>query len=372
MVSSHGLPGLRSLTPLVATHHNIETDAEIKNDRDGSLSATATSEDIQQFRDAVAGVLEAASADDVPSPDPDWRVDWSALADLGVTALCVDEARGGLGLLVPVATATAGVLGAALHGSPFAGLTAGAHALCGSSDPRAQAVLTDVVAGSRLCGFGRLDELGVARNVDGVPGADALLLEDPVAGDLLLFDDPTSWRATVDPIGFDTSRASSTLRVEVAGGVRVPANPTAHALFGLLLTADALGGTERALDRTVAYASGRQAFGRAIGGFQAVQHRLADHAIRVRGLSLAVREAAVLLAEGAPDAYRRVALAELGVHGAVGHVLHDLLQLTGGIGFTWEYGLHHAQRRAHQDARLGANPRQAQQALAEIEGWTRG
>ena len=103
-----------------------------------------------------------------------------------------------------------------------------------------------------------------------------------------------------------------------------------------------------------------------------MQHRLADHAIRVRGLSLAVREAAVLLAEGAPDAHRRVALAELGVHGAVGHVLHDLLQLTGGIGFTWEYGLHHAQRRAHQDARLGANPRSAQQALAEIEGWVRG
>jgi alkylation response protein AidB-like acyl-CoA dehydrogenase len=84
---------------------------------------------------------------------------------------------------------------------------------------------------------------------------------------------------------------------------------------------------------------------------------------------LAVQEAAAALAEGSSDASRRVALAELGVHGAAGHVLHDLLQLTGGIGFTWEYGLHHAQRRAHQDARLGANPRRAQQTLADLEGW---
>ena len=46
------------------------------------------------------------------------------------------------------------------------------------------------------------------------------------------------------------------------------------------------------LEVTVAYTSERQAFGRAIGGFQAVQHRLADHAVRVRGMGLLVREAA--------------------------------------------------------------------------------
>jgi hypothetical protein len=41
----------------MANHHNIETDAEIKKDRDGPLSLTATSDDIRQFRDAVAGDL---------------------------------------------------------------------------------------------------------------------------------------------------------------------------------------------------------------------------------------------------------------------------------------------------------------------------
>ncbi len=338
----------------------------------GPLRHVVTSDDIDQFRAAVDGVLGSTSADELASPDPEWRRRWASVVELGVVALCVDEAQGGLGRQVQVATATAGAFGAALHGSPFAGLTAAAHALSGSHDPRADVVLQAILSGERLCGFGRMDAPGIARHVDGAPDLDALVLEDPDTGDLVLFADPSQWVAAVDPVGFDTSRSCATVRVEVDEGLRLPVCPTAGDLYGLLLAADALGGTERALARTVAYAGDRQAFGRPIGGFQAVQHRLADHAVRVRGLVLAVREAALLMAGGASDAHRRVMLAELGVHGAVGHVLHDLLQLTGGIGFTWEYGLHHLQRRAHQDARLSANPRRARQSLATIEGWNRG
>jgi alkylation response protein AidB-like acyl-CoA dehydrogenase len=60
------------------------------------------------------------------------------------------------------------------------------------------------------------------------------------------------------------------------------------------------------------------------------------------------------------------------VSGSAVHVLHDLLQLTGGIGFTWEHGLHLYERRAHHDARLAGNPRAAARALAALEGWPRG
>jgi alkylation response protein AidB-like acyl-CoA dehydrogenase len=126
---------------------------------------------------------------------------------------------------------------------------------------------------------------------------------------------------------------------------------------------------ERILDRTVTYAGERIAFGRPIGGFQAVQHRLADHAVRVRGMGLAVAEAARVLTASAAGAERAVAIAELGVSGHATHVLHDLLQLTGGIGFTWEHGLHLHARRAHQDARLAANPRAAARQLVALEGW---
>jgi alkylation response protein AidB-like acyl-CoA dehydrogenase len=86
-------------------------------------------------------------------------------------------------------------------------------------------------------------------------------------------------------------------------------------------------------------------------------------------MALAVAEAARSLSDGRGEGARAVALAEVGVNGSAGHILHDLLQLTGGIGFTWEYGLHLHQRRVHQDARLSGNPRAAVRALATIEGW---
>jgi alkylation response protein AidB-like acyl-CoA dehydrogenase len=159
--------------------------------------------------------------------------------------------------------------------------------------------------------------------------------------------------------------------VDPAAGRRLPADPTAHRLFRLLLAADAVGGVERALARAVAYAGDRVAFGRPIGGFQAVQHRLADHAVRLRGMTLLVRDAARAIAADTPDSPRRVLVAEASVAGGAVHILHDLVQLTGAIGFTWEYGLHLSERRAHQDARLAANPRRARRALAELEGWTR-
>jgi alkylation response protein AidB-like acyl-CoA dehydrogenase len=142
-------------------------------------------------------------------------------------------------------------------------------------------------------------------------------------------------------------------------------------LYGLLLAGDTLGGLSRTLDRTVAYARDRTAFGKPIGAFQAVQHRLVDHTLRLRGMTLLAAEAAALLAEDAAvgTASRRVLVTEAAVASGSVAMLHDLLQLTGAIGFTWEYGLHYYERRAHLNARLGRNPRRALSALARLEGW---
>jgi alkylation response protein AidB-like acyl-CoA dehydrogenase len=233
----------------------------------------------------------------------------------------------------------------------------------------ADELLEALVAGERVCSFGFLVDQGPARVVDGAPHADALLLLDGRVGDLLLLADPVMWQVDPSRHAFDVSRTAGDVTVHAGAGRRLPGAPVARDLYGLLLAADAVGCVQRMLDRTVAYAGERTAFGKPIGGFQAVQHRLADHAVRARGMALVVAEAARRLSTGSADARRSVALAEVSVSGAAGHVLHDLLQLTGGIGFTWEYGLHLYQRRVHQDARLGANPRAAVRALAAVEGW---
>ena len=126
------------------------------------------------------------------------------LTDLGAAGLCVPEERGGLGMQVEVAAATAMELGAALHGSPYGGLVASAHALAvtGADDAVASEVLAGILSGERICVYGRLvPGSDVALLVDGGPAADALLLEDPSAGDLVLVGDRAAWSETGQPTG---------------------------------------------------------------------------------------------------------------------------------------------------------------------------
>jgi alkylation response protein AidB-like acyl-CoA dehydrogenase len=335
------------------------------------LTAPTTDDDIRQLRDALRGTLGSA-ATDIPSlVNPEWRPSWPALAELGITAFCVPESMGGFGHQVSAAVAAAMEFGAALHGSPYAGLVAAAHALAISTDTGAHDLLSGILIGDLVCAFGRLDPDGAtARAVDGAAGADALLLVDAATGTLLLLRDPSDWAADESRYGFDVTRACADVTVAPSRCRSIGHGGHAMDLRGLLLASDAIGAVTVMLDRTVAYASQRHSFGRPIGGFQAVQHRLVDHALRVRGMTLVVTEAARLLASDSSDARRFVAMAEVSVSSSATRILHDLLQLTGAIGFTWEYGLHFFERRVQQDARLAANPRAAVRALAELEGWT--
>lgn len=335
---------------------------------------SVTREDIRQFRDAISGALGLADSDVLPQPDPAWRQSWSALAELGVTGLCVPEERGGAGFEVEVAVAASMELGGSLHGSPYAGTVAATHAMAATAmtDEVAHDVLGGVLSSERICAFARLDVPGdVAQTVDGALDADALVIELP-DGDHLLFADPASWSVTGHRHDFDVSRTCTDLRVDLAAGRPLGTSPATGLLFGLLVAADAVGGAQRAMARTVDYATDRIAFGKPIGGFQAVQHRLADHAVRIRGMELLLAEAASAIGDADRSARRRTLLAEASTSSAVPTLLHDLVQLTGGIGFTWEYGLHFYGRRAHQDAALGSNPRRARQLLAVEESWSDG
>jgi alkylation response protein AidB-like acyl-CoA dehydrogenase len=331
---------------------------------------TIIDDDLRQLSDALRGVLGYGKDEGAPTPDLNWTSNWPTLAELGLASFCVPEARGGFGTRADAAVIAAYALGEALSAAPFAGIAASALALASSDDEAASLLLDHLLDGTRTCAFGKFARDGVsAYSVDGASATDSLLLLDRGTDELVLFTESSMWIVGPAATDFDVSRRCVDVMVDPSRGIRLAPVPRAVELHGLLLAADAVACVARMLDRTTTYAADRIAFGRPIGGYQAVQHRLVDHTIRARGMRLIVGEAARLIVKSSEEAARHVALAELSVSSGALHILHDLLQLTGGIGFTWEYGLHLYERRVHQDAKLSSNPREAARTLAALEGW---
>lgn len=99
-------------------------------------------------------------------------------------------------------------------------------------------------------------------------------------------------------------------------------------------------------EATVEYAKVREQFGRPIGSFQAVKHRLADCYLAVERASALASFAALTVAEDDPRRPLAVAMAKAGVGDCARLLTRDGLQLHGGIGFTWEHDLHFALKRA--------------------------
>ena len=115
---------------------------------------------------------------------------------------------------------------------------------------------------------------------------------------------------------------------------------TGYDLACIALSAEQVGAARRALELTVAYTKVRVQFGQAIGGFQALQHRMADLHVQVesaRSLSYAVASAA---ADAAPGLGLRAAAAKVYCSELALRVAGEMIQLHGAIGITTEYPLH--------------------------------
>ncbi|MEE1835245.1 acyl-CoA dehydrogenase family protein [Streptomyces sp. SP17KL33] len=125
-----------------------------------------------------------------------------------------------------------------------------------------------------------------------------------------------------------------------------------------VLAAEAVGAADRVLERTVAYVRQREQFGRPIGSFQAVKHRLADVYVAVRAARSAAYYAAWAAAAESPGEGRREGGERVGGL-ALAQALEALrvaagegIQLHGGIGFTWEHEAQSYFKRAAGDELL--------------------
>lgn len=107
----------------------------------------------------------------------------------------------------------------------------------------------------------------------------------------------------------------------------------------LNISACSLGGAQAALDATLQYMGERQAFGKTIDQFQALQFRLADMEIELQAARVFLRQAAWKLDRGAPDATAHCAMAKKFVTEAASKVADQCLQLHGGYGYLADYGI---------------------------------
>jgi acyl-CoA dehydrogenase len=135
----------------------------------------------------------------------------------------------------------------------------------------------------------------------------------------------------------------------------------------LLMALGAVGGMQAAFEKTLAYVKEREAFGRPIGKFQVVRHKLAEIAVTIEGGRDLTYHALRLFHSG-QDAIQEVTMAKLATQRAAFDVMDECLQLHGGAGYMEEYGI----ERAARDARLGPIGGGTDEIMKEILGKTMG
>lgn len=133
-----------------------------------------------------------------------------------------------------------------------------------------------------------------------------------------------------------------------------------------ILASEQVGGMQRTLDETVEYSKQRVQFGRVIGSFQAMKHRMADMKLWLEASRSAAAMAADAIARDAPDMEALCASARAYCSDAYLRIVADGIQLHGGIGFTWEHHAHLFFKRARATATLLDPPAHHRELVARF------
>ncbi len=188
---------------------------------------------------------------------------------------------------------------------------------------------------------------------DALPADVLIVPADSVPFGLLAVrsDDPGLTRTPV--VSLDMTRQLCDISLDNVPASMVAAGPRAEQAIAAalqagagMLAAEQLGLADRALEITLAYVKQRYQFARPVGSFQALKHRLADWWVAVTQARAASRYAAACLAEGDEDTPVAVALAKAACSDTAVLAAQEMIQLHGGIGFTWEHPAHLFLKRA--------------------------
>ncbi|QCH22274.1 acyl-CoA dehydrogenase family protein [Mycobacteroides salmoniphilum] len=273
---------------------------------------------------------------------------WTVLCEqVGAAALLVPEELGGAGGELADAAVVVEELGRGLVPSPLMGTLWAQLALL---DAGYEGALLESLASGESIGAVAFDPGYV---VNGAHADVVLTLEgDEVRRAENVTATPLS---TMDP----TRRLAA---VAISGSEPIGSAPGLIDKAGLLLAAEQVGAAARALELTVEYTKTRVQFGRAIGSFQALKHRMADLYVLVESARATVYQAIGDLTTEAATVARIKASEALSI------VSGESIQLHGGIAITWEHDAHLYFKRAHGSALLLGTPRQLLPGLESAAG----
>lgn len=326
------------------------------------------------LRDRVDPAVVTGVYDGQPGPEGLWTV---LAAEVGLAGLLIPERLGGAGASEREAAVVLEELGRTVAPVPFLTsavvattvlVEAGSELVKGlASGERTAAVVVPFstapecapqgvsIAGNQLT--------GQVRGVAGALEADLLLV--PVSGEdgVDVYAVEAS-AATVTPVvSLDMTRPVADVALDgsrgelVVSGARGRSAVRRGLLAGAgLLASEQVGLAQWCLETTIDYLTMRSQFGRVVGGFQALKHRLADLFVEVESAAAAARYAAAALAEGSAalaegheNAEIAATVAQAFCSDAAVHVAEETIQLHGGIGMTWEHPAHLYLKRAKAD-----------------------
>ncbi|RDH09410.1 acyl-CoA dehydrogenase family protein [Tsukamurella pulmonis] len=331
-------------------------------DSDVEDDLRAAVRDLLGRRVAPSDLIAAYDGD----PAPGLR---SELADMGVAGLLVPEESGGAGAGAAVAGVVAEELGSACAAGDFltsAGIATATALAAGATD-----LVAALAAGERTAALavpfsvdphgpvrgvtvtgGALT--GTVRSVAGALGADVLLVP---GDDGALYAVEASAAQITAVSSLDMTRQLADVVLADVPGTPVAADGAAAVRAGLLtgaalLAAEQAGVARWCVTTTVAYLKERKQFGRVVGGFQALKHRLAELYADAESAAAAARSATVTLsALGTEDPETRIAVAVAAAYCSdfAVRAAEETVQLHGGIGMTWEAPVHLYLKRAKAD-----------------------
>ena len=277
---------------------------------------------------------------------------WQVLCEqIGVAAVAVPEEHDGVGATLVEAVLVLEELGRALAPVPALSSLVTAEALLAGADDEAKARLLPRLAAGEVGAFAVVRD-GRAEGVLDVDLAEVLVVAD---GDDLLevTSAETRWTPSMDQtLRLGTLHVLEATRI----GTAAPAVERAALVGAVGTVALSVGAAQRGLDMTVSYSKDRVQFGRPIGSFQALKHRMAEMLVLLEMSRSASWAAALSLASGAEDAEQLVHAATSYAGEALSRIAAETVQLHGGIAITWEHDAHLVFKRAHALAHLFGTP----------------